>query len=95
MTVDHVDGDGLNNQLSNLRLATKTQQAQNRTVTNGRQYKGVVASPSSEEIRWTAQIKVSGKLIFLGTYASERDAAIAYNAAALVSFREFARINKI
>lgn len=38
---DHKDGNGLNNQMRNLRIATQTQNAANRTIRNKAGYKGV------------------------------------------------------
>jgi hypothetical protein len=91
--VDHIDGDGLNNQHDNLRLATSQQ---NRRNSHGRRtassrFKGVSLYRSG---KWQAQIGVSpGVLRYLGQFASEIDAALAYDVAARDLFGEFARLN--
>lgn len=89
--VDHIDGNTLNNQKSNLRLATKTQNQQNR---RGRRdsksgYKGV--SYESRKGYWRARIKVNGKLLSLGSFATPEEAHEAYKTAALKYFGEFSR----
>ena len=43
--------------------------------------------------KWTAQIKVDGKHIHLGYFQSEKEAAKAYDKAALKYFGEFANPN--
>jgi hypothetical protein len=89
---DHVNGDKLDNQCSNLRTATAAQNQGNsklsRSNTSG--YKGVVQRGS----RWGAQIRVGRALLWLGTYRSKKQAAQAYNGAALVHFGQFARVNE-
>jgi AP2 domain-containing protein len=92
--VDHADGNGLNNQRWNLRVATKRQQQANRgKQRNGRtsQYKGVFWDKSRE--RWSATIHYDHKTRYLGRYRDEEDAAHAYDLAALESFGSFARLN--
>lgn len=92
-TVDHINGNGLDNRRANLRLATYTENNQNRGAyrNNKSGYKGV--SPSRN--RWRARIKHDGKLVDLGTYTTPEDAAIAYNCGAIRFFGEFAVLNKV
>lgn len=93
--IDHRDGNGLNNRLSNLRPATRAQNAWNsRTpVRNTSGFKGVVFHRASG--RWAAQIQVNHKPYRLGVFDTREDAAIAYNAAAIQHFGEFARLNEV
>lgn len=93
MMTDHIDGNGLNNQRSNLRMSTKQQNQANSRKRKGcsSQYKGV--SWSKRDKRWCSQVKVNGKLIYLGYFHDEESAARVYDAAALKYFGEFARLN--
>jgi hypothetical protein len=91
LEVDHVDHNGLNCQRNNLRNCTSAQNRMNRKKSWGRsKYKGVSFAYND---RIYARIKVNKKLIYLGTFLSEIDAAIAYNDAAKVYFGEFACLN--
>ena len=91
--LDHIDGDRLNNKITNLRIANKQQNAWNRlprkNVTS--LYKGV----SWDKVRnkWAVYIKVDGKVVNLGRYLLEEDAAEAYNKAAIAHFNGFGRLN--
>lgn len=92
--VHHEDHDGLNNQLSNLPLVTHQQNSQNKRVerkNNTSGYKGVSWYQAGG--KWTAQIVVDGRHIYLGRYEDPAEAARIYDAAALEHFGEFAFIN--
>lgn len=84
---DHVDGDGLNNQRYNLRLASDSQNATNKRKSSNRSsvYKGVSKKKNG---KWVAQIQV-----WLGSFDDEVDAAKAYDNAALKYHGEFANLN--
>lgn len=92
--VDHIDGNTLNNQKSNLRLCTGVQNRLNRgkTVQNTSGYKGVFRSGKT---RWRAQIGWKGKKLFLGSFETKEEAAQMYNLKAVELFGEFANLNKI
>jgi hypothetical protein len=86
--VDHVDGDGLNNRRSNLRLATAAQSNQNRRP---RQNKSGFAGVKKHRRKWTASIRVDGKRVHLGMFHSAAEAAAAYAEAARHARGEFVR----
>ncbi len=92
---DHRDHNGLNNQRSNLRNCTASQNQMNQKCMKGKtsRFKGV--SFSKREGKYTSYIKIDGKQISLGDYVVEIDAAIAYNVAAKEAFGEFAYLNEI
>jgi hypothetical protein len=92
MEVDHRDGDKLNNTRSNIRLATHTQNQQNRRRCRGgsSRFKGVLIH-SNRYIE--AYIGVEGKNLYIGSYSTEEEAARAYDAAAIEFFGEFAATN--
>lgn len=92
--IDHRNQDGLDNRRSNLREATKAENNCNRKKRVKRFssiYKGV--SWNSEHNKWSADIMVNGKKIFLGYFDNEIDAAKAYDAAAKLYHGEFASLN--
>lgn len=97
LLVDHRDGNGLNNQRNNLRLATNAQNQQN---SDGRprkaRFKGLSFQPASSKCNpWQAYIQVNKKKINLGYFPTEIEAALAYNEAAKKHFGEFALLNEI
>ena len=91
--MDHKDGNGLNNQRSNLRVATRSQQVANGSLrnTNTSGFKGV--SWHKQVNLWRAYIVVGAKQKHLGCYTSKEEAAKAYDVAALQIFGEFAKLN--
>ncbi len=93
MEVDHRDGDGLNNQRSNLRLATHQQNLCNKSAqkNSASGIKGVSWCESRN--KWAAFIRHNGKTKNLGRFANRADAINAYNVAAIKAQGEFARPN--
>ena len=91
--VDHIDGNGLNNRKSNLRLCSATENACNRRpVPNCHsRYKGV--SWHKRQKKWAVRIAKRGKGIHLGSFDDEIEAAVAYDRKAEVLFGEFAYLN--
>lgn len=90
--VDHRDRVRRNPRLSNLRLATHSQQMANSNVLGGSSaFKGVTWCKARD--RFQAQIKQHGVNHFLGRFKSERKAAAAYDRAARRLFGKFAVTN--
>jgi hypothetical protein len=91
--IDHVDGNGLNNQRDNLRFATSGQNQQNRHFlsTNTSGYRGVTWNKKSN--KWQAGIKFQEKSIHLGLFDTPEGAAYAYDMKAVEIFGEFANPN--
>ena len=69
-TVDHEDWNRSNNQISNLRLATQSQQQQNKNV------KGCYFDTNKQ--RWIARINHEGKRTYIGAFLTEELARAAY-----------------
>lgn len=93
--VDHINRNPLDNRVSNLRLATYSQNMANRGAFRGcsSQYKGVRFH--RRENKWEARIQANKKPIWLGNFESEIDAALAYNEAAQKYHGEFAVLNEV
>jgi len=93
---DHIDGNGLNNQKSNLRTATRSQNQRNRSrksPNKSSKFKGV--SWQKQAGKWHASIRIGDKTIHLKNHDKEVDAAKAYNVAAIKYFGEFSCLNQI
>lgn len=97
--VDHIDGNTMNNKKANLRMCTQKENCRNSKKAYNRitssTYKGVSLRKDKKNLKrpWRAYIRLDGKLIGLGHYDNEIDAAKAYDRAAVHHFGEFAKIN--
>lgn len=92
--VDHINGDGLDNRRTNLRVCTQAENSRNRRKFGGwtSRYKGVSLA-RGRRTPWRAQIRQGGRVRCLGYFSTEEDAATAYDAAAKEAFGQFARLN--
>jgi hypothetical protein len=91
---DHINHNTFDNRKANLRPATQTQNNRNRRKFSGpskSKYKGVYWKKHIK--KWVAQIGVDKKVIHLGCFEKEKDAARAYDQAAKKYHGEFASLN--
>ena len=93
LEIDHVNGNGLDNRRSNLRIANKSQNAANcqghRNNTSG--FKGVHFFKRKK--KWQASIRHNNRSIHLGYFQTAEQAARAYDSKAMELKGEFARTN--
>lgn len=92
MEVDHIDGNGLNNTRSNLRVCTHSENNCNRQMssTNTSGFKGVSWHKAAK--KWRATINLSNKHIHIGTFSTPLEAYEAYCEACVKYHGEFSRI---
>jgi len=76
MIVDHINGDGLDNRKSNLRVVIHRQNIQNMNVKKTSTYTGV--SWLENRGKWESRISINGKSKYLGLFDVEADAYAAY-----------------
>ena len=92
---DHINGNRLDNRRENLRIVTRDHNARNRFVRNGKlgdvKFKGVYANKNAST--YTARIRKGEISHYLGSFRTQEEAAMAYDAAAIEIFGEHAKIN--
>jgi len=69
--IDHIDGNKLNNSLTNLRQVTKQENAHNQIKAKGYYF-------NKRDKKYQAQININGKVIFLGYFNTRWEARQAY-----------------
>lgn len=95
METDHINGNGLDNRKSNLRICTHSENMMNQCVQkrSATGFKGVWFSKQHK--KWRACIRNNKVHIHLGLFSTPEDAARAYDDAAKQVFGEFAKTNFI
>lgn len=95
MDVDHIDGNGLNNQRSNIRLATRAQNQMNKKKKPACSsiYKGVYFRKCRR--KWISYIRINKQKTFVGYFDTEVEAALAWNEAAKKNHGKFAVLNEL
>lgn len=95
MEIDHKNGNRLDNSFENLRLATPRQNLINRIPKKGSKtgYRGV--SHTNGASTYTAKIKLNSKPLYLGSFRTKEEAALAYNEAAKKYQGDFAILNVV
>lgn len=98
LLVDHINGNKLDNRKENLRVVTMSQSNMNRGIINFKRRQSVLSKYKGvwwDRNKWRAAITFAGKRVYLGRFTDEKEAALAYNQAALLYHGEFACLNKI
>ena len=96
--IDHIDGNKFNHNPLNLRLVSDSQNRANapkRNQLTSSRFKGVCRNKRSENKPWMAYIDWRKKRKYLGTFATEEDAAMAYNKAASELHGSYAFLNDL
>jgi hypothetical protein len=93
MVVDHIDGNGLNNRRSNLRICTRTENGRNRRKNRDgkNEFKGIWHDKDTGKCY--ATIRCNGEPIYLGAFDSAIEAARAYDRKAVEVHGKYARLN--
>ena len=95
MVIDHINLNGLDNRKENLRPCNTSENNSNRICMpkSTSKYLGVYFHKGTG--KYMARIKKDKSTIYLGVFKDEKDAAIAYNKAAIKYHNQFANLNKI
>lgn len=90
--IDHRNGNGLDNRIDNLRLATRSQNNQNKRV-----YKNNVSGIKGvhflrEKNAYVARITINGKRTYLGYFKKAEEAGLAYKDASIAAWGEYSTV---
>jgi hypothetical protein len=90
--VDHINGDTLDNRRCNLRLVTARQNNLN-SAKKPSKYNNRFRGIQKKARGFSSQIRVDGKILWLGTFATDVEAAYKYDLASLDHHGEYGRRN--
>lgn len=96
MDVDHINNDGLDNRMQNIRVCTTAQNLANRGIlkTNTSGYRGVIYTGG----KWVAQIggRVNGRRVntVLGRFDDPKMASAAYEKALIAKYGSFVKLSR-
>jgi hypothetical protein len=93
LDIDHRFGNGLDNQIKNLRFCTRIENSMNSApnLIGSSKYKGVCLDKRTG--KWSAGIAKNGKIIAQKRFINEIDAAKQYDSWAKEFYGEFAKLN--
>lgn len=66
--VDHINGNGLDNRRSNLRICTHRENLRNRGATSKNEYGNKCIYWDKSRNQWSVRVNVGGKLAYLGRF---------------------------
>lgn len=94
--IDHIDGNGLNNKKINLRAVTHHQNLLNskKYKKSKCKYKGIHVTTHIKK-PYRSRIMYNGNRIQIGYFATQEEAALAYNKKAIELFGDYAKLNII
>ena len=108
LTVDHIDGNKMNNRKENLRICTQAENMRNVKVgryknKSCKRFKGVCKLKIKKPFdriypkgkKWRAYIVQDDKQRHLGYFVTQKEAAEKYNKAAIELFGEYAHLNEV
>lgn len=91
--VDHINHDTLDNRKINIRTCTQQENNRNKSPHSKSTSKYLGVSWDKLKNKWKGNIYVNKKLLFLGRFNSEEDAAKAYDLIAKKEFQQYANLN--
>lgn len=91
--IDHRDGDGLNNTIGNLRVATAPENGANKNGLGEKSASGFIGVSITPNGRYQAYIGNNGTREYLGVFEHADAAAIARDRRAVEIFGSFAQLN--
>jgi hypothetical protein len=87
--IDHINGNGFDNRIENLRLANPSQNLSNKRKINSNTSGTVGVTWDKANQKWIAQIMVNRRHIKIGRFLSKSDACAARKAAEIRHFGSF------
>jgi hypothetical protein len=76
LVVDHINNNQLDNRVDNLQITTQKENSLKSHRKYSSKYVGV--SWDKRQYKWMSQIRINGKLNFLGRFVNEQEASQAY-----------------
>ena len=91
--VDHINGNPLDNRKLNLRITTPQQNGMNKQSRKNSTSEYIGVSFNKKQQKWRGSIVVDGKGLHLGSFDTEREAALARDIATKKYYGEYGKLN--